>query len=302
MKHFSLIFLLALFLSHSVFCQMNLLERVAHHYADNDGVKIHYVTLGEGPVVLFLHGFPDYWFTWRDQLAALSPDYKAVAMDLRGYNKSDHPEGVENYLFSKLISDVDAVVTNLQAESVYLVGHDWGAAISWRYAMQYPDKVEKLVIMNVPHPQAGSKKESTSKSNQPNYADRFVSEVFRSQLTEYWLSGWVKDTVAKKIYLEAFRRSDKDAMINYYKANYPTTENLKNEVFLNRPTNYSNLKMPVMIIHGKQDQYLPISGHNNTWDFVDHELTIEVLPQAGHFVQQDESEKVTELIKHFIER
>ena len=88
----------------------DLYDRVEHGHADSDGVKIHYASLGEGPLVVMIHGFPDFWYTWRDQMEALSSDFKVVALDLRGYNRSDKPEGVEQYRMPLLVADVAAVV------------------------------------------------------------------------------------------------------------------------------------------------------------------------------------------------
>ena len=95
-------------------------------FADSDGVKIHYVTAGKGPLVVLLHGFPDFWYTWRDQMPALAKHFQVVAIDLRGYNKSDQPEGVENYAIDKLVGDVEAVVKHFKQEKAIIVGHDWG--------------------------------------------------------------------------------------------------------------------------------------------------------------------------------
>lgn len=276
-------------------------KMVDHHYANNDGVKIHYATKGEGPLILFVHGFPDFWYTWRDQMKALSSDFKVAAMDLRGYNLSDSPDGAENYIYDKLVQDLIAVINDLGEESVHLVAHDWGAAISWQLAAYYPELVDRLVILSINHPKAGDKKVKVPiEERKPSYADYFVSDEFRDQLTENWFSGWVKDQGAKSLYKVAFRKSDKDAMINYYRANYPTLENLKNPDYLNRRKDMPKIKMPVCIIHGKKDPYALTKAHNNTWDHVDSELSIVVLPEAGHFIQQDENERVTQLISSFL--
>lgn len=277
-------------------------NQVEHHYANNNGVKIHYVTMGKGPVILFIHGFPDFWFTWRNQMKSLSKTHKVVAMDLRGYNLSDSPKGAENYTYDFLMNDISSVINNLGEKSVYLVAHDWGAAISWNFAAHFPNLIKKLVILNISHPKAGDKKPFIPiEDRQPSYADHFASDEFKKQLTASWFSGWIIDPEIKKIYQEAFHKSDKEAMINYYKANYPLLENLKNKDFLKRVKKpLPNIKMPVLIIHGKKDTYSLTKSHNNTWNFVDNELTIHVLPNAGHFIQRDESNKVSLLIKQFI--
>src|SRR5438874_3034808 len=93
-------------------------------FADSGGVKIHYVTLGKGPLIILLHGFPDFWYTWREQMPALAKHFQVVAVDLRGYNQSDQPKGVENYTLDKLVEDVDAVIKHFRQEKAVVVGHD----------------------------------------------------------------------------------------------------------------------------------------------------------------------------------
>jgi pimeloyl-ACP methyl ester carboxylesterase len=99
---------------------------IKHGYADNNGVNIHYAETGEGPLVVMIHGFPDFWYSWRHQMAGLKDGYRVVAIDQRGYNLSDQPEGVENYDMRLLVSDVAAVVRHLGEEKATIVGHDWG--------------------------------------------------------------------------------------------------------------------------------------------------------------------------------
>ena len=107
-------------------------------FADSDGVKIHYVTAGKGPLVVMIHGFPDFWYTWRAQMPELAKHFQVVAIDMRGYNKSDQPEGVENYKMPKLVGDIDAVVKHFKADKAIIVGHDWGGMVAWTYAMTFP--------------------------------------------------------------------------------------------------------------------------------------------------------------------
>ena len=107
----------------------DLYERVEHGHADSDGVKIHYASLGEGPLVVMIHGFPDFWYTWRDQMDALASDYKVVALDQRGYNRSDKPKGVANYRVPLLVADVAAVIRHHGEDSAIIVGHDWGGFV-----------------------------------------------------------------------------------------------------------------------------------------------------------------------------
>src|SRR3984893_1570713 len=113
-------------------------------FAHSGDVQIHYVTMGKGPLVVMLHGFPDFWYTWRDQMPALAKHFQVVAIDLRGYNKSDQPKGVENYTVDKLVGDVDAGVRHFKQEKAVIVGHDWGGVIAWGFAMAHPEKTDRL--------------------------------------------------------------------------------------------------------------------------------------------------------------
>lgn len=115
-------------------------------FVDSDGVKIHYVTSGKGPLVVLLHGFPDYWYTWRDQIPALAKHYQVVAIDLRGYNKSDQPQDVANYAVEKLVGDVEAVIKHFKCDKAVIVGHDWGGFIAWTFAMTHPDRTDRPAL------------------------------------------------------------------------------------------------------------------------------------------------------------
>lgn len=126
MKKLATICLLVAISSSAFANDADIFDEVDHHYVDNDGVKIHYVTAGEGPVVFFVHGVPEFWGTWYHQIAGLKDSYKCVALDTRGYNKSDAPEGQENYSVDFVMSDIKAVLSDVGADSFTLVGHDYG--------------------------------------------------------------------------------------------------------------------------------------------------------------------------------
>src|SRR5688572_10276166 len=116
--------------------QGDVFDRVTHGHAVSDGgVKIHYATLGSGPLVVMIHGFPDFWYSWRHAMAALSGQYQVVAIDQRGYNVSDKPAGVENYDMRLLVGDVAAVIRHLERDKATIVGHDWGGVVAWQFAI-----------------------------------------------------------------------------------------------------------------------------------------------------------------------
>jgi pimeloyl-ACP methyl ester carboxylesterase len=278
--------------------QTDLDNRVEHGYANSNGVKIHYASLGKGPLVVMIHGFPDYWYTWRAQMEELSKNYQVVAIDQRGYNLSDKPKGVENYDMSLLVGDVVAVIKHLGRERATIVGHDWGGAVSWTLALMRPDVVEKLIILNLPHPRGLNRELANNPQQQKNsaYARRFQTEDAHKSLTAEGLAGWVKDPEAKKKYIEAFQRSDFEAMLNYYKRNYPR------EPYTEDKSPIVKAKMPVLMIHGLNDTALLAGALNNTWDYLAQDLTLVTIPGAAHFVQQDAADLVTRSIKMWLGR
>ena len=133
---------------HSGACQTGLVEG----YADGDEVKLYFVQGGEGELMLFLHGAPDSWTIYTSQLAEFSRDHMVVAPNLRGFPPSDQPEAVEAYAMPRLLGDVHALLRHFGRERCILVGNDWGGYIAWVFASAYPDRVERLVILNAPHP------------------------------------------------------------------------------------------------------------------------------------------------------
>jgi epoxide hydrolase 4 len=271
---------------------------VKHGYANNNGVKIHYASTGQGPLIVMIHGFPDYWYTWRDQMQALSSGYQVVAIDQRGYNLSDKPKGVENYDLKLLVSDVVAVIKHLGKDKAIIVGHDWGGIVAWTFAMNLPQMTDKLVILNLPHPRGLSRELANNPQQQKNssYARTFQQEGAEKQLTAEGLARWVKDPKAKEKYIEAFKQSDFEAMLNYYKRNYPR------EPYKEDTSPVIKVKAPVLLIHGLADTALLAGALNNTWEWIEKDLTLVTIPGAGHFVQQDASELVTRSIKMWLAR
>lgn len=280
-----------------------LMDQVKTGYADSDGVKIHYAAVGDGPLVIMVHGFPDYWYSWRHQMDALKSDYKVVAIDQRGYNRSDKPEGVAKYSMPYLVKDVAAVIRHHGADKATIVGHDWGGAVAWQFAFAFPEMTEKLVVMNLPHPRGLAREFATNKEQQQNsdYARRFREGshtdpdiFFGGPMNVYSLSGWVTDKHAKHHYVEAFKRSNFESMLNYYKANYggSSDSNVPETPILN---------MPVLVFHGLKDKALHSNGLNNTWDWVDADLTIVTTPNADHFVQQDAAELVSSTLRWWLD-
>ena len=280
----------------------DLLEAVRHGYADNDGVRIHYATLGEGPLVVMIHGFPDFWYSWRHQMAGLADSFQVVAIDQRGYNLSGQPVGDEHYAMPHLVSDVLAVIRHFGRDSATVVGHDWGGAVAWSVAFSQPQVVDRLIILNLPHPagMARARADNPQVARDTGYAQVFRQGkpsdpdiLFGGPMNPQTLSGWVTDPAAREHYEEAFARSDFDAMLAYYKQNYPAPD-------AEPGPPPPRLAMPVLMFHGLEDRALPSDGLNHTWDWLDGDLTLVTVPGAGHFVQQDAAELVTSTMQWWL--
>ncbi|HEU4391599.1 MAG TPA: alpha/beta hydrolase [Blastocatellia bacterium] len=275
-------------------------SKVENGYADSNGVKIHYSSIGpkSAPLIVMIHGFPDFWYTWRDQMEALSANYQCVALDLRGYNLSDKPKGVENYDMTLLIGDVAAVIKQLGRSKAIIVGHDWGGAIAWTFAMFKPEMTEKLIILNLPHPRGLRRELAHNPEQQKNssYARNFQKEDAHKSLTAEALAGFVaRDAATRAKYVEAFKRSDFEAMLNYYKRNYPR------EPYTEDTSPVVKVKCPVLMIHGLKDTALLYPALNGTWEWVD-DLTLVTVPEAGHWVQRDASDLVSRTMKMWLAR
>jgi pimeloyl-ACP methyl ester carboxylesterase len=273
-------------------------------FADSGGVKIHYVTKGAGPLIVLIHGFPDYWYGWRYQMPALARHFQVVAIDLRGYNKSDQPKGVESYTIEKLVGDVEAVVRHFKKDKTVIVGHDWGGYIAWRFAMAHPDTIDRLVILNLPHPK-GLQRELANNPEQQKasaYARQFQKDGrallpggSTVALTPALLAGWVKDEADRKKCVEALGRSSIEGMVSYYKANYPRPP-YKDEA------NFPPVKCPVLMFHGLDDPFLLPGALNDTWRWLEKDLTLVTVPKAGHWVHHDAADLVTRRMVDWLTR
>jgi epoxide hydrolase 4 len=273
-------------------------SKLKQGYVDSNGVKIHYASIGSGPLIVMIHGFPDYWYTWRKQMEGLSDKYQCVAIDQRGYNLSDKPEGVENYAVPLLVGDVIAVIKHFGKDKAIVVGHDWGGAVAWAVALSAPQYVDRLVILNLPHPR-GITRELAHNSKQQaasEYARNFQKEGAENMIKPEQLAFWVTDPDAKQKYIEAFQRSSIKAMLNYYKANYPR------EPYQEDSSPVVKTQMPVLMFHGLKDTALLPGALNNTWDWMGKDLTLVTIPDSGHFVQQDAADLVTRTMRAWLER
>jgi epoxide hydrolase 4 len=276
-----------------------------HDFITTNGVKLHYVTQGSGPLMLFLHGFPEFWYSWRHQIPEFAQDHKVVALDLRGYNESEKPAEQSAYVMAEFIQDIQGVITGLGYDRAVLVGHDWGGAIAWCFAYAHPELLERLIILNLPHPakffqglltpqqllrssymfffQFPGIPEWTIQANDFS----LLEQGFRGMAVNK--SAFTDQDIAA--YKTAFARPGAiTAALNYYR-------NLFKHGMLN--TTWGVLEMPTLMIWGEEDMALGKELTYGTEQYV-RNFQIKYIPQCSHWVQQEQPELVNQYIREFL--
>lgn len=287
---------------------MNQITELEHTYIPASGARLHVVRAGpaDGPPLILLHGFPEFWYGWRHQIPALAAaGYRIWAPDQRGYNLSDKPRPIAAYNLDVLAADVVALIRATGRDRVYLVGHDWGAAVAWWVAVKHPELLRRLVILNVPHPivMARHVRQSAEQLARSWYILFFQIPwlpelLFRAAGYRFGLemlqASSRPDTFADhdlQHYLRAWSRPRAlTSMINWYRATRQTrTERLPS----------LRVTTPTLIIWGAQDVALSRPLAPKSLAMCDNGRLV-VLEDATHWVQHDEPEQVNELIRSFV--
>ncbi len=283
------------------------MSKIEFEYAQIGGVKLHYAKAGDGErLVLLLHGFPEFWHSWRHQLDALSDEYTVVAPDLRGYNWSDKPSGVGEYKMDKLMDDVLGLIRHFGREQAAVVGHDWGGLIAWELAEKYPEAVSKLVCMQVPPPSVARKNLTFRQLlaswyvfffqipalpewilSQNDFA--FAERLFRNAAADG--SFFSDEEIA--MYKESWREPGAlTAVINYYRAN------MLESVF--QPKKDFRVTVPTLFIYGEKDSAVLPETVRDVKDAVDAHYEEVRIPDSGHWVQQEAAEAVNDTLLEFL--
>jgi len=289
-------------------------------YIQINGVRLHVETAGEGQLILFLHGFPEFWYAWKNQLAEFGKDHLAVAPDMRGYNLSEKPNALDQYKMSVLVEDIRALAAHFSPKRKFvLVAHDWGGAVAWAFAIQHPHLLEKLVIVNAPHPGIFGRLLASDPAQQQ--ASQYML-MFRSPQAEEYLSAnnyalLVNIVLAAGLRQGSFTEDDKQAYIqawsrpgaltgglNYYRANEvgpPATGHAGNEARGNFALDPRNLmvRVPTLVIWGEQDTALLTENLDGLEAFVPS-LTVKRIPDASHWVIHEKRGEVNAAIREFI--
>lgn len=286
------------------------MAHLEHRFASVNGIHLHYVIQGEGSeLVMLLHGWPEFWYSWRFILPELSKKYTVVAPDLRGFNLSDKPKGIEAYQTKHIIEDVKQLVHHLGFQKCYIVGHDWGGAVAWHFATAFPGMTQKLAILNCPHPKLMFKSLVTNPiqlmrswymlSFQLPIVPELIMSQFLQQLFERNMRGWLyhPENMTDRdiqLYVQAFR--EKDALtssINYYRAG------LRHG--LHPDVKKKKVKVPTRVIWGRNDKALGVELNKNLGDVVDARHEVRYIDECSHWVQVDQPARVNELLLEFFD-
>jgi len=286
-----------------------------HEYTDVNNVRLHYVAEGKGKLIMFLHGFPEFWYEWKNQLAEFGRDYQAVAPDMRGHNLSSRPAEVEQYRMKHLVEDIRALAERLGHKKFVLVAHDWGGGVAWPFAMRHPDYVEKLIIINAPHPitflrelrdnSAQRKASQYILVHRTTEAEEILSRnnyaVLVGSLLEDGLKQGYFTEEDRKAYIEAW--SQPGALtggLNYYRAAHLGPFTGESDEVLSADPSLFAVKVPTLVIWGEKDRYL-LTGNLEGLDKYVPNLTVKRIPDGSHWVIHEQPALVNAYIREFIE-
>jgi pimeloyl-ACP methyl ester carboxylesterase len=276
-----------------------------HDTIHTNGIKLHYVTQGEGPLMLMLHGFPEFWYSWRHQIPEFARDHKVVALDLRGYNDSEKPEAKSAYVMAEFIKDIKGVIEGLGYDRCVLVGHDWGGAIAWSFAYAYPALLDRLIVLNLPHPAKFAEGLRTPQQLlrsayifffQIPVLPELLIQLNDFQALEAAFKGMAVDKTTFsnddiEAYKNAFAKRDAlTATLNYYRNMF--AQGLTT-------SDWGILTVPTLLIWGEADAALGKELTYGTEKYV-QDFRIRYIPNCSHWVQQEQPQLVNQLMREFL--
>jgi len=282
------------------------LEHLTFH---NGAIELHAVASGslEGPVVLLLHGFPEFWYSWHQQIAPLaSAGFRVIVPDQRGYNTSSKPRGAASYTLSQLTSDVLAIADQLGQDRIFLAGHDWGAAVAWSAALLHPQRIAKLAILNVPHP-----------SVMRRYLNTNRRQLRRSWYMFFFQLPWLPEAAFSafdfRFGVRSLVRSSRPgtfssedlaqyraawsqpgaltSMINWYRAAFRYRAKFPD----------STVHVPTRILWGERDAFLLSGMAHDSLRYCDS-AELYTFASASHWLQHEEPARVSELLIDFFRK
>lgn len=302
---------------------------ISHHYANINGIRLHYAESGGGDkLVVLLHGFPEFWYSWRHQLTVLGKSYHVVAPDMRGYNLSDKPARVEDYRIEVLVEDVVELIKHCGATRTAIVAHDWGAAVAWAVAQKYPERVSKLAVLQVPPAAVWRANLSLRQLLRSWYMLFFqlpsIPEWVIRRKNFAALDRTFKDTVARKgtfsdadiqLYKEALSWPGAlTAAVNYYRANVRrvlsqrkpshtserTGSDGKATIEPAKPEADARIRVPTLFIYGEQDFAILPATVRGIEKYIAASYCELRIANSGHWVQNEAAEEVNKALLEFL--
>lgn len=293
-----------------------------HHYAQVNGIQLHYVMAGDpnAPLMVFVHGFPEFWYCWHSQLEEFARDHRAVAFDLRGHNLSDKPEGIAAYRPKVLMEDLRQLIEHLCAgradKSCILVAHDWGGAIAWSFAAAFPQYVKKLVIINAPHtvPFARALTSDPVQQKASHYmlllrhakAERVLEANNYERLLKMFNhpadGRCTLNDEEIPLYREAWSQPGAlTCALNLYRASplYPPTEEDPGAAALTLDAAALTVRVPTLVIWGEADTALGTTLLDGL-DEVVTDLRIRRIADGSHWVIHERPQQVNAAIREFL--
>lgn len=283
-----------------------MLETWTHGKIATNGIQLHYVTQGEGQLMLLLHGFPEFWYSWRHQIPEFASDYKVVAVDLRGYNDSDRPQSRSAYRMDELVEDVKGTITGLGYKRCILVAHDWGGAIAWNFVYRYPDLVDRLIILNLPHPAKFAQGLRTWQQlarswyvfffQLPLFPELLLKANLYKAMEQAFRGMAIDKSAFSDADIEAYTKAlakpgALTAALNYYRNILPG--------FLTQSDWPVLTQIPTLMIWGEEDTALGKELTIGTEDYV-QDFQIHYIPNCSHWVQQEQPQLVNQYIRTFL--
>lgn len=278
-----------------------------HRYAEINGVKLHYVEQGKGELILFLHGFPEFWYEWKDLVPEFAKDHHAVAPDMRGYNLSSMPTAVEDYRVPLIVEDVHALAVKLKAKKFILVGHDWGGVIAWGFAAAHPEMLDKLIIVNAPHPTVFARELANNPAQQKAsaYFNLFNSpqaEAFLAKDDFATLRGLIKPWASPADVNEYVANWGRGLTggLNYYRAArlHSPVDGAQGTPARELPE-MKPIDIPTLVIWGEKDTAL-LTGNLNGLDEYVKNVTIKRVPEGTHWVIHEKTAEVIGDMRDFL--
>ena len=282
-----------------------------HRFVEANGIRFHLVEMGEGPLVVLLHGFPQFWYAWRHQIPALAKRFRVVAPDMRGYGDTSRPPAVSDYRIDVLARDVKELVRALGAERAHVVGHDWGGGVAWATALYHPEVVDRLAVLNCPHPVTFSK---ALRSNLRQLFRSWYMFAFQIPRLPEWglrrrgaalvddaFRGWAirkeafTDEDLARFKAAILKPGAATAMVNYYRAAFRS-------VRLTRALEKEGRKIaaPTLLIWAENDRALGKELTHGMEPLFSSSFRIEYVPNCSHWVNEEQPERVSvSLLEHF---